>query len=55
MNFFEDGLIDMQYCQLFPYLEDIDEIGTVLQWMVGGKGVGDDGRNICAPAKTLFS
>ena len=50
-DFFEDGLIDMQYCQLFPYLEDIDEIGTVLQWMVGGKGVGDDGRNIWLQAK----
>lgn len=50
-NLFDEGRIDMQDCPLFPYIEDIDDMGTVLQWMINGKGVGDEGRKIWLAAK----
>lgn len=50
-DLFDGGRIDIQDCQLFPYLEDIDEMGAVLQWMIDGTGIDDDRRKIWIKAK----
>lgn len=43
--------IDMQQCALFPHLEKMDEMETVLQWMMGSEPLSDEGQKIWLQAK----
>ena len=45
------GTTDMQRCPLFPCLESLQELGTVLQWMIGGDSYSDAGKEIWLHAK----
>lgn len=46
------GATDIQSCRLFPCVRDLDEIETVLRWMIGD-GLPDEGRRIWMEAERL--